>query len=49
MIGGVDSGESGQQQSSVQQQYGSVNQHNLTTYKVIHEDKCSQNNEACKW
>lgn len=38
MIGGIDGTESQQHQSALQQQqqqhYGSVNQHNLTTYKV---------------
>ena len=35
MIGGMDSTESQQHQAALQQQhYGSVNQHNLTTYKV---------------
>ena len=40
MIGGSDSAESQQQQSTVQQQqYGSVNQHNLTTYKVTKQGR----------
>ena len=38
MIGGME-GESGQQNSvQQQQQYGSVNQHNLTTYKVTQQE-----------
>ena len=45
MIGGMDSTESQQQQSAVQQQqYGSVNQHNLTTYKVKSRGQCPAHN-----
>ena len=44
MIGGIDTAESQQQQSTAQQQqqqhqYGSVNQHNLTTYKVTKQGR----------